>query len=167
MLLIYTGNGKGKTSACVGQAVRALGQGLRVGFGQFMKKDGQAGEQRMLSQMLGDRFMASGAGFRDSAEFTRHRAAAEGLLTWVADQLGAGLDMLILDEALYALGHNLITRDEVQDIVDQCRALGAHVVLSGRGAPDWLVEQADIVTEMNEIRHIFAQGGVARKGIEF
>ena len=56
MILVYTGNGKGKTSACIGQAVRALGQGMTVAFGQFMKRDGQAGEQTMLAQWLGPRF---------------------------------------------------------------------------------------------------------------
>lgn len=63
MILVYTGNGKGKTSACVGQAVRALGQNMTVAFGQFMKRDGQAGEQRMLAQWLGPRFLAGGEGF--------------------------------------------------------------------------------------------------------
>lgn len=168
MLLIYTGQGKGKTSACVGQALRALGQGLRVGFGQFMKHDGLAGEQTMLSQMLGENFLASGAGFyRNPAEFARHRAAAQTLLAWAAERLAAGLDMLILDEALYALGHELISQDEVQCLVDQCCAARTHLVLSGRGAPDWLVQQADIVSEINVVRHIFAQGGTACKGIEF
>ena len=63
MILIYTGNGKGKTSACVGQALRALGQDLRVGFGQFMKKDVHAGEQVMLQRLLGENYRAGGRGF--------------------------------------------------------------------------------------------------------
>lgn len=168
MLLIYTGPGKGKTSACVGQALRALGQGMRVAFGQFMKRPGQAGEQTMLAQMLGENFLASGAGFYRSKEaFPEHRAAAQTLLTWAAERLAAGLDMLVLDETLYALGHGLITQEEVQALVDRCVAAHTHVVFSGRGAPDWLVEQADIVSEINEVRHVFTQGGTACKGIEF
>ena len=77
VILVYTGNGKGKTSACVGQAVRALGQNMTVAFGQFMKRDGQAGEQRMLAQWLGPRFLAGGEGFlRREEDRPAHRAAA-------------------------------------------------------------------------------------------
>lgn len=168
MLLIYTGNGKGKTSACVGQAVRALGQGLRVAFGQFMKKDGQAGEQTMLARLLGENFVALGAGFyRDKNQQAKHRARAVELLSWAGQRLDQGLDMLILDEALYALGHELIGEDEIQELIRLCRDRECHLVLSGRGAPGWLVEQAEIVSEIVEVRHIHAQGAKASRGIEF
>jgi cob(I)alamin adenosyltransferase len=77
MILIYTGNGKGKTSACVGQALRALGQGLRVAFGQFMKKEGVGGEQLVLAQLLGEKFRAGGLGFlRVEEDRPKHREAA-------------------------------------------------------------------------------------------
>jgi len=167
MLIVYTGDGKGKTSACVGQAVRALGQGLVVAFGQFMKKDGQAGEQKMLAQLLGGRFLASGAGFFRNTEFAVHREKAEALLAWARERLDQGVDMLILDEALYALNHGLLLREEIQELVDRCNSLGCHLVLSGRGAPDWLTDVADIVSSVTEVRHIYAQGGKARQGIEF
>lgn len=167
MLLIYTGNGKGKTSACVGQTVRALGQGLRVAFGQFMKKPDQAGEQKMLAELLGDRFLACGAGFYRDAEYDRHRGKAEELLAWAWQQLDAGLDMLVLDEALYALGHDLVRREEVQELVEACAERDSHLVLSGRGVPAWLVEMAQIVSEIGEVRHIYAEGGKATPGIEF
>lgn len=167
MLLIYTGNGKGKTSACVGQAVRALGQGLRVAFGQFMKRDGQAGEQRMLAQLLGAGFFASGSGFyRDPAEFSRHREGALRLMAW-AGEVVARVDMLVLDEALYALGHDLVSKDELEELVRLCAAHGCHLVLSGRGAPQWLIDQADIVSDITEVRHVFARGARAQAGIEF
>lgn len=167
MLLIYTGPGKGKTSACVGQAVRALGQGLRVAFGQFMKRSGQAGEQTMLARLLGKNFLASGAGFyRDPADFSRHRQKALELLRWAGERVEK-LDMLILDETLYALGHGLVEEAEVRDLITLCAAHDCHLVLSGRGAPDWLVEMADIVSDIAEVRHIYAQGGKARPGIEF
>lgn len=167
MLIVYTGNGKGKTTACVGQAVRALGQGLSVAFGQFMKKDGQAGEQKMLASLLGERFLASGAGFFRDAEFPVHREKAEALLAWAGERLDQGVDMLILDEALYALNHGLLLEDEVRGLIDRCRDQGRHLVLSGRGAPDWVVDLADIVSSVTEVKHIYAQGGKARRGIEF
>ncbi len=167
MLIVYTGNGKGKTTACVGQAVRALGQGMAVAFGQFMKKDGQAGEQKMLSQLLGERFLASGAGFFRDAEFETHREKAENLLAWARECLDRGVDMLILDEALYALNHGLLLQEEILELVRRCGELECHLVLSGRGAPDWLTDMADIVSNVTEVRHIFSQGGKARRGIEF
>ena len=167
MLIVYTGNGKGKTTACVGQAVRALGQGLSVAFGQFMKKDGQAGEQKMLAELLGEDFLASGAGFFRDAEFAKHREKAETLLAWAGERLDDGVEMLILDEALYALNHGLLKDDEVRGHIDRCREQGRHLVLSGRGAPDWVTELADIVSSVTEVKHIYAQGGKARRGIEF
>ena len=77
MILVYTGTGKGKTSACVGQALRALGQNMRVAFGQFMKKDVGAGEQVMLARLLGADFLAGGKGFlRREEDVPAHRRAA-------------------------------------------------------------------------------------------
>ena len=167
MLLMYTGDGKGKTSACVGQTVRALGQGFRVAFGQFMKKPGLAGEQDMLGKMLGENFLASGAGFFREAGYDKHRAKAEELLAWAHARIDAGLDMLVLDEALYALGHKLLLEEEVCTLIDVCQRADCHLVLSGRGAPEWLVERADIVSSITEVKHIYASGGKARPGIEY
>ncbi|NCD24152.1 MAG: cob(I)yrinic acid a,c-diamide adenosyltransferase [Deltaproteobacteria bacterium] len=168
MLLIYTGNGKGKTSACVGQAVRALGRGFRVAFGQFMKRPDQAGEQKILAQLLGAAFFACGAGFyRDPADYQRHRSRVEELLGWVRTRLADGLDLLVLDEAVYALGAGLLTAEEMMEMIQLCAARNCHLVLSGRGAPGWLVDRADIVSEIVEVKHVFAQGGKARPGIEF
>lgn len=167
MLLIYTGDGKGKTCACVGQAVRALGQGLSVAFGQFMKRHGQAGEQRMLAQWLGDRFLAGGEGFlRRKEDRPAHRAAALRVLAWAREQLSSA-DMLILDETLYALGAGILEREEVESLLAEARAQNRHLVLSGRNAPDWLIEAADLVTEMGEIKHPWRAGVKAAPGIEF
>jgi cob(I)alamin adenosyltransferase len=167
MLLIYTGNGKGKTSACVGQAVRALGQRLAVAFGQFMKRGDQAGEQEMLKELLGDDFLASGAGFYHGKDFDKHRQKAEELLRWAGEQLDHGVDMLILDEAIYALNNGLLLEDELRGIIDRCRDEDRHLVLSGRGAPAWMIDLADIVSDITEVKHVYANGGKARPGIEF
>lgn len=167
MLVVYTGNGKGKTSACVGQAVRALGQGMTVAFGQFMKKDEQAGEQHMLRKLLGECFLAGGAGFYRDKDFDRHRQKAGEVLAWAESMIEAGHDMLILDEALYALGHGLLEPGELRDLIENCSRKGCHLVLSGRGAPGWLVDLADIVSDITEVKHVFAAGGKARPGIEY
>jgi len=167
MLLVYTGNGKGKTSACVGQAVRALGQEMRVAFAQFMKRDGQAGEQRMLAELLGDRFFAGGEGFfRREEDRPAHARAAAEVLAW-AGEMALRVDMLVLDEALYALGAGLLSREQVQEIIEKCAGAGCHLVLSGRGVPKWLEGEADIVSEIMDRKHVHSEGGKARKGIEF
>jgi len=167
MLLIYTGNGKGKTSACVGQAIRALGQGLAVAFGQFMKRGDQAGEQTMLAELLGENFLASGAGFYRDSDFEKHREKAAQLLRWAEERLDQGVDMLILDETLYALNHGLLLEEEVRALIQRSRYQGCHLVLAGRNVPLWMVELADIVSDVTEVKHIYAQGGKARRGIEF
>jgi cob(I)alamin adenosyltransferase len=168
MILVYTGEGKGKTSAAVGQCVRALGRGLICAFGQFMKKPGLAGEQAILSELLGQQFKASGLGFyRDGRDFDRHRRKALDLLTAVDEWLTLELDMLVLDEALYALDAGLLHREELESILDRALDADVHVVLTGRGLPGWLEERADLVSEIRPVKHPFAQGRGPVPGIEF
>lgn len=167
MIMVYTGNGKGKTCACVGQAMRALGRGMAVAVGQFMKRDGQAGEQRMLAQCLGQRFLAGGEGFlRREEDRPAHRAAALRVLEWARARLPE-VEMLILDETLYALDAGILHREEVETLMASARAAHRHLVLSGRNAPDWLVREADLVTEMGEVKHPWRAGVKAAPGIEF
>jgi cob(I)alamin adenosyltransferase len=168
VIVVYTGEGKGKTSAAVGQCIRALGRGLSVAFGQFMKKPGQAGEQKLLAELLDSRFMASGAGFyRDTSDFEPHRSRAAFLLAAVEQWLELDLDMIVLDEALYALGAGLVTREELERILDRADAGATHVVLTGRGLPDWLEQRADIVSEVKPLKHAYDKGSGPVPGIEF
>lgn len=167
MLLVYTGNGKGKTSATVGQAVRAMGQGLKVAFAQFMKSDVKAGEQLLLEKELGQDFLIGGCGFyRNEKEREKHREAALEVLGW-AEQRAKSHDMVLLDEALYALGSALLTEEELGGLIRLFKAENKHLVLSGRGAPDWLIAEADMVTELAPLKHHFNSGIKAQKGIEF
>jgi cob(I)alamin adenosyltransferase len=167
MILIYTGNGKGKTSACVGQAIRAIGQGLRVAFAQFMKKEGVAGEQLVLYQLLGERFLAGGRGFlRVEEDRPQHREAALNTLNWAFNTL-ANIDMLVLDEILYALNAGILLPEEAHGLLDKARRCGVHLVLSGRGLPEWLAEEAELITEMEEIKHPWQKGHTAMRGIEY
>ena len=167
MMIIYTGNGKGKSSACVGQAIRAIGQGLRVAFLQFMKKEGVAGEQLVLYQLLGERFRAGGRGFlRGEEDRPQHRDAALNTLHWAFDAL-PHVDMLVLDEVLYALGADILLPEELRGLLDKARRCNVHLVLSGRGLPAWLEEEADLITEMEERKHPWQQGHTATRGIEF
>ncbi len=167
LILVYTGNGKGKTSACVGQAVRAMGQGLKLAFVQFMKRDEQAGEQQMLHKLLGENFFAGGLGFfRNEEERPPHREAAINALAWVSARI-KDMDMLILDESLYALHAGLLDKTEIEALVLKAKEHKTHLVFSGRNAPDWLVQMAHLVTEMGEIKHPWQQGIKASKGIEY
>ena len=204
MLIIYTGNGKGKTSACVGQLIRAHGHGMRTAFAQFMKRSVDAGEQLFLANLLGDNFIAGGEGFFYSGlggqsvtstpvsgyfqqsnlqrEFSQtpeqdrqafqdkkrllHREAVMKTLQWAEERIPQ-LDMLVLDEALYALGSELLSKDELLGIIAKCRANNTHLVLSGRGLPDWLKAQAELVSEIQAVKHPYAQGIKAQRGIEF
>lgn len=165
MLLIYTGNGKGKTSACIGQAIRAYGQDLRVVFAHLMKSDQGTGEQKFLKNLLKEQYYIGGLGFfRHEEDRLKHTKTAKDTLLWCETKIDTA-DMLILDECLYALQAELITREDIEQIIDLCK--DKHLVLSGRGLPEWLKDRADTVSEINEIKHACKQGVPATKGIEF
>ncbi|QJT11031.1 cob(I)yrinic acid a,c-diamide adenosyltransferase [Oceanidesulfovibrio marinus] len=187
MIIVYTGEGKGKTTAGIGQAVRAIGGGFAVAFGQFLKRPDAAGEQRFLETELGHDFLAGGLGFyRDPADYPKHREAAKAVLQWARERLlpptpaqeGTGLarrrpvDLIVLDEILYALGSDLVTREEVEELlalsgtIQDKRANPPHIVLTGRGLPDWLAERADLITEMREIKHPAQSGLPAQRCVE-
>lgn len=167
MIYVYTGNGKGKTSACIGQVVRARGRGLRVAFVQFMKRDGEAGEQVLLKELLGDDFFAAGEGFfRQEPDRPKHRDAALRGLAWAESRTGQA-DVLIADEILYALGKKLLLEEEVKTLIRHARARETHLVLSGRGLPEALTPEVDLITEMMEIRHPWRTGQSAVPGLDF
>ncbi len=167
MVIVYTGNGKGKTSACVGQAIRAHGNSLHVCFAQFMKSDQQTGEQQFLQHLLQENFFIGGKGFFTKEEQrAEHSAAAKRVIAWAQEKI-AVTQMLILDECLYALKSHLITQEEVTQLITLCNAKGVHLVLSGRGLPSWLTDLADIVSEIAEIKHACKSGVPATLGIEF
>ena len=167
MILVYTGNGKGKTTACLGQVIRALGRGMRVGFAQFIKKDGEAGEQFYLRQHLGENFLAGGRGFfLNEGQRPEHRDAAENTLAWAKQKMDE-LDLLILDEILCAMDHGLIVKTEVNDLLELSRKKNCHLILSGRGFPDEMKDDVDLITEMVEIKHHWQKGIPAVKGLDY
>lgn len=170
MLIVYTGNGKGKTSASVGQSIRAHGQNMKVCFGQFMKSNKETGEQMFLKSIFKENFYIGGIGFFLKEEDRQaHREAAQKTLAWAHARIFENdkPDVVVLDETLYALGSNLITQDEVEHLIDVCHEKNIHLVLSGRGAPDWLIEKADIVSDIQDVKHASRSGVKASKGIEF
>ncbi len=165
LILIYTGDGKGKTSACIGQALRALGHGFNVTFAQFIKRPDVAGEQKLLASLLGDGFRAGGIGFyTQEAKKEIHVQAAMELLQWVETRFA---EMTVLDEAIYALHYGLIRETDLEPFLNKAAGSRAHLVLSGRHAPAWLCERAHIVTEMRSLKHAYADGAQALAGIEY
>lgn len=166
MILIYTGDGKGKSSASIGQIVRGLGHNLKIAFGQFMKRDDKAGEQKIIKKLL-DKVFIAGPGFMLSDEdMPKQQECAQKLLNWAYEILDQ-VDILILDEALYALSYEIISQEDLEKIINKAEELNKDLVLSGRGLPDWLKKRADLVSEINEIKHPFSQGLKAKAGIDF
>lgn len=169
LLMIHTGDGKGKTTAALGLALRSMGHGRKVCMIQFIKSDKRTGELaagERFSDLLECHVM--GAGFTwKSGDKTLHRQAAEAAWRLAREKINsAAYDLVILDEMTYPLTYGMISEKEVIEICRE-RPPRTDVVITGRNAPDALLAAADMVTEMKAVRHHFAAGIRARKGIEF
>jgi len=163
---IYTGNGKGKTTAAIGLAVRALGAGLKVYVGQFVKSQ-KYNEFKVFKENLGIDIELLGSGcfiFSHPSEDDK-TAAQEGFAKVKELIRSAKYDLVILDELNIALYFKLL---EVSDVVELIKNKPDNVelVITGRYAPEELLNAADLVTEMKEIKHYYQQGVQARDGIE-
>jgi cob(I)alamin adenosyltransferase len=173
LTIVYTGDGKGKTTAAVGLTVRAAGNKMRVLFVQFIKGSWKSGEREILRSLPNVQLAVTGRGFtieglRDPRipMAAHHDAAATGwALARQAIEQGA-YDMVVLDEILGAVNAELIPIEEVLDVV-RSRPPTMHLVLTGRGAPAQLIELADLVSEVRLIKHPYEQGIPAQRGIEF
>jgi cob(I)alamin adenosyltransferase len=164
---VYTGDGKGKTTAALGLAVRAAGAGLRVLFAQFVK--GQRCAEHEALERLGDRVAVRMYGREDfihgepSAEDV---AAARQGLAEVREALASGRhDVVVLDEASVAVKLGLFSAEDLMSALE-ARAEGVEAVVTGRDAPAELVKRADLVTEMRAVKHYYDQGVEGRRGIE-
>lgn len=173
LVIVHTGNGKGKTTAALGLAVRAWGQGLRILVLQFIKGSWKYGElkaaaalaPRLVIRQMGEGFVRRGQG--TEAEREEHRAAAAQTLAAAREALASGeWDMVILDELNYAASFGLVSAEEVLALL-AVRPPRVHLVLTGRNALAELIERADLVTEMKEIKHPHKQGIKAQAGVEF
>ena len=166
-LQIYTGNGKGKTTAAMGLALRAAGAGLRVYIGQFVK-DMKYSEVRLMEKALPQiTIELLGKGFIDRPPEESDRQAAQDGLEHVAQLMESGqYDVMILDEISITIVCGLIQEEDVLALIER-RPQGMELVLTGRYMPSCLMEKADLITEMQEVRHYYTEQGVlARDGIE-
>ncbi|QTF58099.1 cob(I)yrinic acid a,c-diamide adenosyltransferase [Stutzerimonas frequens] len=169
LLLVHTGNGKGKSSSAFGMVARALGHGVKVGVVQFIKGAASTGEEAFFRRFPDEvRYHVMGEGFTWETQ-DRQRDIAKAREAWaVAAELltDPEIGLVVLDELNIALKYGYLELAPVLADIES-RPLLQHVVVTGRGAPAGLVEAADTVTEMGLIKHAFKAGVKAQKGVEF
>ena len=171
LILINTGPGKGKTTAAMGTALRAVGNGMRVLMLQFLKGSWHYGELdaveafggNFVMKQMGRGFVKVGGAETDPEDVKMVEAAWDEARAAI---LSGEWDMVILDEINYAIGYKMLDPAEVAETLKQKPEM-VHVILTGRNAHPLLVEIADTVTEMREVKHAYQKGILAQRGIEY
>ena len=171
LLMVHTGNGKGKTTCALGLLMRAAGRGLNCCMIQFMKSRYDRYGEHESAEKLGIEVHTMGDGFTwDTKNPEQDRQTARATWTLCVEKMRSGeYDLLVFDELVYVLSYEMLPLAEV---LEEFRAIRAaqpalHIVVTGRDAPPELIEAADLVTEMREIKHPFNAGIRAQQGIEF
>jgi len=169
LLIVHTGKGKGKTSAALGMVVRAIGHGMKVGVVQFVKGAMTTGEKAVFGAFPDNvEFKPMGEGFTWNTQ-DRSRDIATTGIAWdevkrmIADP---AYDMVLADELNIVLRYDYLPLDEVLEVL-AAKPEMQHVIVTGRNAPDALIEAADLVTDMTMVKHPFRSGVKAQAGIEF
>lgn len=167
LLLIHTGNGKGKSSAAFGMVVRALGHGMRIGVAQFIKGRSDTGETAFLSQQANVTWLVLGEGFTwDTQDLTRDtETARRGWAEARKFLQNPSMDLVVFDELTYPINYGWLDLASILEDLKK-RPPMQHVIITGRNAPDALCEAADTVTEFRNIKHAFHAGIKAQRGID-
>lgn len=169
LVLVHTGNGKGKSSSAFGVTCRALGWGHQVGVVQFIKGTWKTGEREFFKKFPEQlQWETMGEGFTwNTQDRDRDIAAAKAAFTKANDMMTSGdYDLIVLDEINIALRYDYLDVDEVVASLEQ-RSKRSSVILTGRDAKPALMDMADLVSEMKEIKHPFQSGIKAKQGIDF
>jgi len=173
LLLVYTGDGKGKTTAAIGLAVRATGRGKKVLMIQFIKSPERTYGEKIIFDRLGIEIVQKGVGFTWTKTPEEHRAALKEAWSFAREKLmGGEYDVVILDELNNALAIDRFPIDDVLPLADvletiQSRPRHIHLVITGRSAKQEIMDMADLVTEMKPIKHYYDEGIPAVLGVEF
>ena len=171
LLMVYTGHGKGKTTCALGLMMRAAGRGLKCCMIQFMKSRNDRYGEHVSAEQLGIEVHTMGDGFTwDTKNPEQDRQTSRDTWNLCVEKMRSGdYDLLVFDELVYVLSYTMLPLAEVLDEFRSIRAAqpALHIVVTGRDAPVELIEAADLVTEMREIRHPFNAGIRAQQGIEF
>ena len=168
LLLVVTGNGKGKSTAAFGMVARALGHGMKVGVVQFIKSRTDTGEEAFLGTQPGVEWHVTGDGFTWDTQNREQDIATAGRGWEIAARMLAdpAYQLVVLDELTYLLSYGYLDSDSVLDALAQRPAM-QHVVVTGRAAPDALIDLADTVSVVADRKHAFRAGVKAQPGIDF
>ena len=168
LVLVHTGNGKGKSSSAFGVIVRALGWKQSVGVVQFIKGKWITGERQFFDRLGGVTWHTMGEGFTwDTQDRDRDIAAAQAAFAKARQMMESGdFDLVVLDEINIALRYEYLSVEQVIEGLE-ARAPRTGVILTGRDAPEALCAYADLVTEMTEVKHPYAAGIKAQRGVDF
>jgi cob(I)alamin adenosyltransferase len=166
LIQVYTGNGKGKTTAALGLAIRATGQGMKVIIIQFVKGDHTCGEHRFAAKYHPFSIVELNIGNSFAQTLDELRPVTQQTLAFAEETIvGGSYNMVILDEIFVAKKKGLITTEQIKNLMNK-KPEGVELVLTGRGAPEEIIQQADLVTEMLAVKHPFTTGITRRRGIE-
>jgi len=171
LLIVHTGNGKGKTTCALGLMMRAAGRGLKCCMIQFMKSRNDRYGEHVAAEQLGIEVHTMGDGFTwDSKNPEQDIETSRKTWNLCLEKMKSGdYDLLVFDELVYVLSYKMLPVTEILEEIRTIRAAqpALHIVVTGRDAPAELIEAADLVTEMREIKHPFTAGIRAQQGIEF
>ncbi|VAX25866.1 Cob(I)alamin adenosyltransferase [hydrothermal vent metagenome] len=167
---IFTGDGKGKTSAALGVVFRALGHDMNCKIIQFIKGDKRTGELALMERLKpGLDIEQTGKGFTWKKNISQHehRKAAQAGIRLAAEAIASDeWSVIVLDEVLYAIKAGLVTVEQIEELID-LKPAGKHLILTGRGAPKRLIDKADMVTSMENVKHPMQAGITAQKGMDY
>jgi cob(I)alamin adenosyltransferase len=169
LVLVHTGEGKGKSSSAFGMVFRAAGWGMRVCVIQFIKGQWQTGEQKAATHFPNIEWHALGDGFTwDTKNPEQDIKTSRQIWALCQEKISSGdYDLIVLDEINYCCSYHWLSGQEVADFIKAHKPAWMHLVLTGRNAPSELIEVANTVTEMQMVKHAYQQGIKAEQGVEF